>query len=227
MPSSKRLLLPLLLGLAAGAINYFVVAKDAPKLKYYVKAKEPIAAGQLLDAKKLDSVGYETAIPAAVPWDDAVALNGRRAPRAYQPGDLVLRQDMLYDQPLELSSGEVAVNISLDDVSYEPELLQVGAYVGFVVPGDAGTELSGGQGYSILGPYRLVAIGSMTAPRQNGPQRSTSTISVAVRLNDVDGTENLEESGARLMQSKVNREIVAIAYYPAEDAAPVVTASVP
>jgi hypothetical protein len=226
MPSSKRLLLPLLLGLAAGAINYLIVARDVPKLTYYVKAKEPISAGTVLDAKKLDSVGYEVSIPAAVPWDDAVALNGRRVPRAYQPGDLVLRQDLLYDQPLELSPGEVAVNIALDDVSYEPELLRVGSFIGFVVPGRGGTELAG-EGYSILGPYRLVAIGSMTAPRQSVSQRAAGTISVAVQVSDEEGTDNLEAAGARLMQSKVNREIVAVAYYPAENAAPVVAASIP
>jgi hypothetical protein len=205
-------------GIAAAAINLMVLADREADPKRYVAVKESIAAGSLLDPKLLGFVEIDYEVPAAVPYDDLVALEGVKASRAYQRGDLILRQDVFFEPKLELQPGEVGINIALDGVQYEPELLRVGARIGFVSPNRDDSELGEGLSYRVLGPYRIVAIGSTATPKQPGSERSSRTISVAVHVESTDdGAANLDPWGAQLVQSKVDDQILAVVLYPAEE----------
>jgi hypothetical protein len=127
---------------------------------------------------------------------------------------VILRQDLIAGRSLDLKPNEIAVNVSLDGVQYESSLLKVGSNIGFVVRSEAAGPSVAKSGSEVLGPYRLVSIGSAIVPSQSATSGRSATISVAV---DFDKTNRmLQEMGDRLVQAKLNRQIVAVAFYPEE-----------
>ncbi len=215
MPSLSRLLIPIVLGLAAGAINYWVVSNT--KEYTYLAAKTEIAGGEVIESKMLGSLRSSIRIPAAIPVGEMAAIEGRAAGRRYLAGDLILRQDLVAERGIALdpAAGEIAVNVSLDGVQFEPKLLRVGTRVGFVVPATSPQGRAVGGEFHVLGPYRIVAVGSLTAPATSQDKQRGRTITVAVQArNTAPDVDALMQSGARLIQAKANREIIALALYP-------------
>src|SRR4051812_18444885 len=92
-----KLAIPILLGLTAGGVNWFVM-REKPAPQYYARMKAGLSQGDAFKPSHFEQFPidseYVSALPkTAVPFDQRETLFGREATRDLKKGDLVLWQD--------------------------------------------------------------------------------------------------------------------------------------
>jgi len=226
MKNMLKLALPVGLAVVAGGLNYLALQQ---KTFDYVSIKEAIPSGERFppDNDKFDKFTVNKVIPGAILWDDRGVLHNGVVPHSLEAGDVLLLRDIAASTlRLELGPKEVAINISLDGVRFEPRLLRVGARVGFAVrsgslqPGSSeekGVASSIGVSYEVLGPFRIVSLADQVRDSSRYGEDSSSraapasTISVARSLNDGD---LLDGDSSRLIEANRTQAIGAVVLYP-------------
>lgn len=130
-----KFLVSLLVGLIAAGANWWVLnLKLKPDLPDFVRFSRPVKEGELLKEEVFELVELEVPDSSSLlPYKDRAFLYGLPAPRAFVKGDLLLRRDLSVGMSLPLEAGEVALNVGLDRVAFEPALLRVGAMLGFAL----------------------------------------------------------------------------------------------
>ncbi len=243
MTNLTKLSLAAACGIAAGLLNWIWMKSQTHESFNAVKVVAKIQQGDALKQEDFEQMilpieSAKSLQASLVQFDDLAVLLDRKAARNLNPGDVVFWQDM-QSQKKELAiSGkdEVALHISLDGLSYEPELLMVGNEVGFVV-----SENTSSQGpaaipspthpsgsFSNIGPFRIVSVGSrLSEDTENVDERSTGQVlSVAAKVRP-DGS--FDESARRLLAANTpdvdgRRHVIAMVLY-ARETAPAVAAS--
>lgn len=219
-----RILLPVILGVCAGAAN-FVALQSRIAPRSYVAASIKLNPGvDLFSADNVTKFEAAAEIPAALPWSDRKVLFGLPASRELLPGDLLLRRDVvLPEERLTLQPNEVALNISLEGVRFESNLLRVGRSIGFAVSPSAEKEADTTTTVAVpdtavaLGPFRIVSIGeqisaseSLVRPGQKGLGSSGLTISVATKLSE---DRSFDAVAAQLLRANKEKTILALVVY--------------
>jgi|SRR5579872_1222534 len=230
MNHAIKLAIPIGLGVVAGALNFVAVRPD-PQTSY-VTAKTAIAAGSALgnDSSDFGKTGVpdDVKIPGAVRSEDVAVFFGRISPRDVEPGELLFFSDIsTAPAGLKLELGQVAVNISLEDVRFESHLLKVGRRVGFAVrqgalAGSAQNEEPAGEAgrqesrYEVLGPFTILSVGGRTSRFGDDSSQTgiASTISVACELPE--SSSGLSPKDSRLIEVNRNKMIAAVVIYPDE-----------
>ena len=216
MKTVARLAIPILLGLVAGALNWWVIrGQVAPHT--FTKVAREIRAGQVIDEASLKPLAVSGDLDAigqsAVPFKDRAVLFNRRAGRDLLAGDLVLWRDATAPPPTAMlaAEGEELLPISLDGISIVPRLLQVGDQVGFLIsPGRggpaAGAPKAGAGELELehIGPYRVLSVGDRLGRIPDGPARGGSgderVITVAIRRGKAGG-RFLDADSQRLVEA--------------------------
>jgi hypothetical protein len=219
-----RFVLPVILGIAAAGINYAVLnLRLSPRM--YVQAASKLKRGtDIFDTDNVKKVELAVDIPAALPWEDHKVLFSLPVSRDLQPGDLILRSDIvLPEEELKLNPGEVALNISLEGVRFESNLLQVGRKVGFAisevtVPRDGGPRtVTVGERFDAVGPFRIVSVGARISrqPLADSVQDRSGVTTVSVATAQLaDG--RVDDKASRLLQANRDKTIVALVLYADE-----------
>ena len=214
MTALTKLLLPLGIGIAAAALNYWLMSRVTSP-RDFVVVTQRIEAGQLFERPKLGTVRVSGDLDqfsksALSPANLSVILN-RPAPRTMEPGDVVLWRDAS-PPPQELApgDGEHAMPISLQGVDIVPELLLVGQYVGFFVAvAPEGAVVSPGQEpadveIEYVGPFRVLSVGGRLSRTAEEMRSSSSSdgdkIIVAIRLGP---GQTPDASTAKLIQAEI------------------------
>ncbi|MFO1019425.1 MAG: hypothetical protein U0903_01805 [Planctomycetales bacterium] len=222
-----NLLIPLALAFVAGVLNYAALSRKTA-LQSYVGVSSAMKVGDPYKLPLLQEVKVPAAVPGAIPWKEKEVLLTLRAPRKFEPGDWVMRSDILPadNAGLQLEKDEVALNVSLEGIVIEPKLLRIGQPLGFVVrkgpsPKNQGGALIGKDktddkpDYQIVGPFRLVTLGELATheAETENPEgvRPPKTISVAVRSGD---GKALNEDSQLLAKAIEQTSITAIILYP-------------
>src|SRR5438552_841396 len=127
---SVRILIPIGLAVAAGALYFLALSRTGPALELVV-AKEEIKPGTLLMDDLFDRVAVwadrNIIWKSAVPYEHrGVALLGRRIRREVKPGEVIFFVDVREEasgMTLPLRPGEVALLVPLDHVHYPANLV--------------------------------------------------------------------------------------------------------
>src|SRR5690349_12268419 len=105
MKQMLKLALPIGLGVAAGALNFW--AQQEPTYDY-VTVKEPIQANATYEAEHLGSIKLPVVIPGAIQSKEVGVLLGAIVPRDLEKGDFVFLRDIAASSArLELQKGEI------------------------------------------------------------------------------------------------------------------------
>jgi hypothetical protein len=228
-----NILLPVGLALAAGILNYAVLAKTAVTHSY-IKVTQDLKLGETFDLAMFEEVEVTAIVSGAVPWEDRNVLATLRTPRPMQTADWIMYSDVVPQEEhgIQLEKDEVALNVSLEGVVIEPKLLKIGQPIGFVIrKSDPQTDLeketgkARGKGeYQIVGPFRLVTLGDAfmheVETEEHGEASPPKTISVAVPGTD---GKTLNPDSQLLAQAVEQTLITAIVLYPTKRAAEVST----
>ena len=194
MENWKRLGLPLILGFAAGVINWYTVSMKI-KPRTYVAVSRAIDVGDTLRRDMLEPIeisGDSRLARSAVPSSQVAILIGQRASRRLQKGDIVLRRDFVQGRnPLDLREGQRAVPIDVDGV-YVPNHVYVGDYVSFATkPMDGSDGLAEKSSYEEeLGPFRVLAIGNqLIRDTEQVARREVSKLTLLVHIDGRDAIQ--------------------------------------
>jgi hypothetical protein len=194
MKNWTKLTLPVGLGLAAACAHGLAVYSKIAPSTYIVVTRdivegEPVAAG---DLAKIELYGDQAGLPKTVlPFAQRAMMYGQIARRDFSKGDLVLWQDTkpAHGRP-RLAADEVPLQIALSGKSHLTRFLEVGQNVSFLLATDADAPVPDRKSSSfeeeepltpiaatseLVGPFRVVAIGSRVEP------------------GDIDRTRNREE----------------------------------
>jgi len=233
-----KLLVPLLLAVAAGVLNYAALSRreGATGSETFLQAAEDVAAGAPIGegaVRPLPISGTDEELAAlraaAVPEAERATVVGNPAPRPLKKGDLILWRDTVPPpRDLEAGPGEKVLPVSLEGVTVEPGLLKVGREIGFLVdPGATAEDPRSRPAPEYVGPFRLLSVGAVVspdayAPAGGGPGRAGDrrVVSVAVKL---DAENRLDARSGRLvaaLSSADRRRIVAVLLDPAPAPAP-------
>lgn len=221
-----KLALPVGLAVVAGGLNYLALKQPTHD---YVSIKTAILAGERFPDVEAEFVKFTVnkEIPGAILWKDLGVLHKGIVPHSLEAGDVLLLRDIAESvQRLELGPTEVAINISLEGVRFEPRLLKVGDQVGFAVRSGSlsqGTSekvgTSGvGVSYEVLGPFQIVSLADQVRSSSRYTEDSSSrsapmtTISVAGSWNKDDSL--LDRKSSRLIESNRTQAIGAVVLYP-------------
>lgn len=212
------------LGIIGAISNWFYLqrlAKDQEKV-YFIAVKQGVTinVGETITADDLVQVGIPKSgvdnLSASAPqWEALESVKGVRAPRPLHGGEIILNQDILREahQALAktLQEDEVVRWVPVDSGTVVPEHINPGDWVSFDVPRIGGSVptpqgsrgSSSGAGMSeIIGPFRIVSLGSRREPegvmasnrRSSG---SESRIAIVVAIKD----GKLEPMAERLFEA--------------------------
>jgi len=220
-------------GAGAAILHYAALAKARNEarvpMEQYAAVKNDYPAGAVIDftPENAPEFFYQIDIPRsskvpAVKIADLSSIRGLRTPRALKSGELVLLQDVAPANPsMLLREGERAILITLNNVAVEPQLLRVGANVGFVVETTSPAQVETPAPLREFGPFRIVSIGDQVA---DGVQGRSPTIGVAVKM-EADGT--LPADAATVVASSNGRKLRAVTLYGAPSKAEVASTPAP
>lgn len=203
-------------GIIAFVLNAAYLSSRTKPLQY-VAIKSTVAAGEACDKSVFTPMEVPADLKtAAIPYSEVATLWGRRAARDLEPGELVLRQDIVMERAdMQLAPGETGLHIPVESLHLEPGLLRVGMEIGFVVPrasADASNPAAVQQ-FEQLGPFRIVSINSDVAdsPYEGDDASSAriANITVAARLQ----TDGIFEGAAnRLIDAASKNQVHAITF---------------
>ncbi len=158
------LLIAGVLGVLAVALNWFYLQNKAKNFEAvsFLAVSEDISNGQPIEAGKLVEVRIpqahaENLKEAAFLYDDLESVTGFRATRDYKPGDLIFKRD--HRTPpggLTLAEDEAVIWIRVDNVSFEPELVDPGYEIWFDFP----SASDGPSAAQSIGPFEIKSIGN-------------------------------------------------------------------
>lgn len=212
-----KLLIPLVLGVAAGILNFVVLSQKTrpPETVELIQVTKALNAGTAFaedQLEKFELSGTEEQLKAlkaaAVPYSEKAVLLGNPAPRPLSKGDIILWRDTRAPaRSLQAGPGEKILPVSLAGVTVEPELLKVGQNVGFLVGAASSTGASPRAGDvsepEYLGPFRLLSIGTTLdedpyARRDRNREGDRRVVSVAVHLTE---DNRLDAKSRRLVEA--------------------------
>jgi hypothetical protein len=173
--SALRVVLPIVLGIAAGILNFMVLRGNSTPLELTV-AKADIKADTVLTEDMFESLPVRVEkerLKSAVPFADRGLLYGRRVTRPVSAGEVMLYADVqnIEDENIRmyLKPGESTLTLQFKPRRIAPGL-QRGDSVGVRVPtrraaGAQSTSTpSGPAGRRMIGPFRLLSLGSPVDP---------------------------------------------------------------
>ena len=228
------------LGIVGAVCNWFYVSRQAAGYqKVAFVAVSPDAQVNLGDKFREEhltpvyvpqaAVGNLT--QSAVLWSVKGTVVGQPATKAYFGGEILLHQDLKTAEGGDLSSkvgeNERVLWLPVDARTFEPTHVNPGDQVSFLIPGFTGrgptplgsTGQSAEGGGEILGPFRILALGSRTASRnvqraQGLPSGRENMMAVSVRLEG----NRLESRAERLTQvlAQTNFQQVVVLLHPSE-----------
>lgn len=219
MKGAMGLVVALGLGILGAFCNWFYLAqksRDLEKVEFIaISDQRLINAGDVFQ----ESDFVPVAIPAlnvgklglsAYKYSERQTIVGMAAPRAYEPGEILLRLDVRTPPPMDvkrlLVENERVMWIPVDNRTFVAPLVNAGDLVSFIVPKLSGPtparvdpdELAGGP-TEILGPYRILALGnrlgSAEVMKAAGLAPAQENV-MAVAVKVVDG--KLDENGRKL-----------------------------
>ncbi len=231
MGTMMRFGVPIVLGLIAMGINWMVLESKLVATDYVVvigkiKAGQPFKRENL---RKFPLRGIDGSLKGtALRYDQISMIQDTPCARDLMEGDLVLLRDSpATRKDVYLQPDERSLQIDLDSVKYEPELLVVGAEIGFVYaqlpvkteatpPGGATPPPSSAADLKpfIEGPFRIVAIGRRVNLHAEGFQNEHSgqrIISIAIKT---EPGEKLDLKTARLLQNARLKLIQSVVQFP-------------
>ena len=204
-----KLTIPLVFGVFAA---FFHFRSTKVQNSYYLKSATEIPIGSELsigESSNLTSFSVPASTPLGtefVKYNDAALVRGMTVNRLIPKDTPILRSDLELRGGVEPAAGHVALNISLQAITFEPKFLVVGENVRFVFE-DNDADLNSSSTYRLSENFKLLAIGDQTTISQTIDEQRPSTISVEVS-EDLTGdvkTQNL----LRIMQED---RVVAIAF---------------
>lgn len=215
MKGTQGLMIAAGLGIAGAVCNWFYVDKLArgyEKVSFIAINPDPnvqIELGDRFREEHLQRVDIPQRFvdagnlkAVAVPWELRSTVIGESATKNYGGGELVLQQDVVTPparDPNELlGENEVLLWLPVNPQNVVPELVNPGDMISFDLPAGPGNPRGGsgssndgaGSGESrIVGPFRVLALGSRTGSRDvaRAAGRSASrenTIAIAAKLED-------------------------------------------
>lgn len=218
------------LGLAGAICNWLYLEKASNSLDRvsFIAIKEGVTlnVGDLIQEEHLQkvdfprgSVGYLDTV--APQWSARAAVIGQRANHLYSEGDIILEMDLTTPAQQQLAKtlqpDEVAFWVPIDPRSVVAEQINPGDLVSFEIPPAAMTQSS------ILGPFRVMAIGARREPINvqqafRGRQGSEATLTIVAQLKD----GNLDPLTAELSKalSQRNRQGLAVLLHSAKHPVP-------
>ncbi len=189
MNALSKLLIPIALGAAAAAVNFYSLQTSLKPVDF-VAAAGPISQGQVITEKDLVAsdapVRLKDAMKVAAPlYDDRLVLVGQRARRDFAAGDLIFFKDTeLSNVTAEVdfrAHNEAAMTVRLGQNTELASKFRVGMPVYFRIMVPRGNEQFESQR---IGPFRLVAVGpeKQSGLLSTGETRPISQVSVAITL---------------------------------------------
>lgn len=237
-----KLGIPVLIGVAAAALNYYAMS-GVQKTSPFVVVKDDVKAGDRFEEENLDKVdlpGDQGAMAqTAIPYDGRAVLYGRPALRDLKKNDLVLWRDAT-PSPGDLTArpGEEALPVSLEGLHVEPKLIQVGDQIGFLIVNPPPpptsptppkpTEPPKPVEPEYIGPFRVLSIGDVVNRRPGDSKEARGgdvrTITIALKL---DGKSIADDNMRKFLAAKYTepesgrRRILDVVLHPrqADDAA--------
>lgn len=213
MKNTIKLIVPLILGLAAGAFNFMALQSSVQEITF-IKASQDIQIGEPFTTASVEALTIlkqhsEGLSDTAILYEDLGLLSGQVATRTIRAGDVILYRDTegLEGEIYDFRKGDLAaLPVSLNGIATLPKM-RVGDYVELKIPvkhGDATAESEW------IGPFRLVSVGNNIS-NQAGISES-GRISVAYDSKNklmLDKLENFIDrsqstKGARLIGIKLN-----------------------
>ena len=169
MPNTIKLLIPIVLGIAAAVVNFMVLSKSYEQVQF-VATTGVIEKGDSFTGK-IETKGVPSGLAGslasvAIPAKSRGLLSGQTATRTLQPGDLILYRDTTINgsPPMDFRDDrEVAKPVPLDGNRLGGA--SVGDHAWFTIPGFEKSESSSGRNTSYtgesqkIGPFRILAIG--------------------------------------------------------------------
>ncbi|MBL8794120.1 MAG: hypothetical protein JNM56_09455 [Planctomycetia bacterium] len=236
MSSLMKLLVPILLGVAAGGLNWFVMTvKTSPRS--FVAVSEDVKAGERFDEEKLKKLPVSGDVASlaetAVPWEHRAVLFDRTSHRDLMKGDVVLWRDSSPPTAaLAAREDELALAISLEGVGFVPRLLLVGDEVGFLIgkPGRAKLKTEPGlperppedPEFEYVGPFRVLSVGERIGRKAgdepgDGRDTDNKVITVAIQLQGPDRVPDAKTRrllAAQQAGPESQRRVVAVVLKP-------------
>lgn len=157
-------------------------------------------------------------IASGILWKDRETIQGMVANRAYQGGEILLRQDLKTvarkDLSEMLAAGEIAFPVPVDPRTFVPDNFNPGDNISFFVPqymssapqpvpadAENGNNASPAKNEAIIGPFRILALGGRKGSRdvaEAAGSRNTREDVVTVALILKDG--NFDEKSTALVR---------------------------
>lgn len=214
MKTLSAFILPILLGIAAGVLNFIALRGEVNE---YVIAKNEIQVGDAFKESQFEKVTVRGKIHGAIPWADNAVLNGLFAPRQINKGEYIFRQDILRKsiEPISVKPDEVVITVSLDGVKFEEKLIRIGQRIGFAIrEGEMQSAIKSKESsqtavpptYKSIGSWQVFALGSVTNDDGLLGESNSgrpSTLSIVVPKN-LDSNVNL------LLEANSQRRIAAV-----------------
>lgn len=186
-----RILIPLVIGVAAAGLNWVVLNSRAPA-KTFVRVNTPVKANTTIEEGVLDKVelsgDLESLEKTAVPYSMRAVLFGRYLLRDLHKNDIILWQDTIASRG-ELN--EPALPIPLEGMNVVPALLQVGDQIGFLAargskPTNSGANTAEPE-LDLIGPFRILSVGDQVYRLEGADTRTSKgtsdrIITIAVKL---------------------------------------------
>jgi hypothetical protein len=236
MSSLMKLFVPILLGVAAGGINWFVMTvKTSPRS--FVAVSEDVKAGERFDEDKLKKLPVSGDVASlsetAVPWEHRAVLLDRTSHRDLVKGDLVLWRDSSPPTvALAAREDEMALSISLEGIGFVPRLLIVGDEVGFLIGKHARGKGKAEPAvperppedaeFEYVGPFRILSVGERIGRKSadepgDGRDNDNKVITVAIQLQGPDRTPDAKTRrllAAQQAGPDSQRRVVAVVLKP-------------
>ena len=186
MSYTAKLLIPLVLGAAAAAINWTLLSSQTATVAF-VKATARIEPGEMIDASALaeavvlsEFAGLQAT---AVPASESGQVIGAIAQRRIEANDLVLWRDLpLRSNKPDVRPGEDLLFVKVGDAATVPQMLSIGRKIHFRVS----TRQGSGQW---VGPFRIVSVDARIDDDARAARAAPETITVAYPKNPATQTE--------------------------------------
>ncbi len=178
-----KLLIPMILGLAAAGINWMMLSSKAGTVQF-VSATRDIEAGETLNRNDFQSVDlplqFQSLTETAIPYSEVGLLAGQVAQRSLAHGDLLFYRDTPIEGLfVDRREGEELFFVDVSDVALVPRLMRIGYYIWFRVPAKA-SKLPTSPEW--VGPFRIVSVGSLISNDGEVEKRTPATVTVAYKM---------------------------------------------
>jgi hypothetical protein len=170
--TALRVLIPIILGVVAGLINYLVMRSVTTTLDL-VAVKDEVKLGTELTPEMFDKVSLRAdakIFRSAVPWSDRGMLVRRRVNRPLRAGEVVLFADVRHeggeDVRRNLRPGEASLTAVVPQKRMPPGIRPPDEVTFILAPSTEGGEVTGPG--RLVGPFRVVGLGDLTDPSLTG-----------------------------------------------------------